>query len=526
MNTQLNNYFKNPQKYRNLILSKVAVKAKREAFSGKAFICVSFTRFCPVGCKFCFFSSSPALKTKTVADALTNEGLEKFIQFANDSNLGYLLVSGGGEPFLELKHLLQVVERVKSDKIVLVTSGNWAKSSSAAANITKQVYEAFNKRTSPTKLVMRLSVDEEHARGGLGLHPAHNLISVFEKNYLNEKDFKLQFHTLFDDPCIEQLFTELGDRLVSTGEHRLRSDADTILKVNPAEKIIQLSSGLAIKIGYAKCFYSNIKVNLNDPEVIKRNLSVFDWDMTESEENNPSVVTNLDGRIGLDFWVNFNGNVTTWGNQVPDNIYNLYVDDYQDVVENSFSDPISLAYLEKGNPYREKIISEVNPIAVLRAKATNIRDYTGALICEEATTRLYLTIRVLQDFFAAGRISQEELKSWPEAVQTMIQSSKDEVKTAYKNSTYSIVDQYLERNIFNPLEWLDFLELIKLGHYNLSSEQIQKAIDAYNQRTNSPIKSLEEATNKTPGFFHEERIIAIKEGVLEKMNKKEEMCFV
>lgn len=523
---QLSEAFNNPQAYRDLILEHVAVQADRKAFSGKAFICVSFTRFCPVGCKFCFFSSAPALKPKTVADALSADGLEKFIQFANDAKLGYLLVSGGGEPFLELKHLLQVVERVNSDKIVLVTSGNWAKSASAAANITRQVYEAFQRRKTATKLVLRLSVDEEHARGGLGLHPAHNLISVFESHYLNEKNFALQFHTLFDDPCIEQLFAELKSRIISIEEHRVCSDAETILKVNPAEKIITLASGLCIKIGYAKCFYSNIKVDLNDPEVLSRNLSVFEWDMRESEENNPSVVSNLDGKKGLDFWVNFNGNVTTWGNQVPDNIYNLYEDDYEDVVEKSFSDPISLAYLEKGDTYRDRIVSEVNRRAVLRAKATNIRDYTGAIICEEASTRLYLTVRVLQDFFAEGRISPAQMQAWPEAILKLILAGKEELMAAYKRSSYSIVDQYMEKEQFNAPEWCDFLELIKLGHYDLSPAQIRKAIDFYNSRTNASIVNLEEAKNKTPGFFHEERIIAMKRSVFEKMVKKDEMSLV
>lgn len=526
MKSQLQNAFNQPQKYRDLILEHISVKTNRESFSGKAFICVSFTRFCPVGCKFCFFSSSPAAKPKTISDALTEEGIAKFIQFANDCGLGYLLVSGGGEPFLELKHLLRVVEEVQSDKIVLVTSGNWAKSSSGAGNITRQIYEAFKRRKSPTKLVVRLSVDEEHARGGLGLHPAHNLISVFENTYLNERDFTLQFHTLFDDPCIEQLYSQLADRIISIEDRRLHSDAETVLKVNPAEKFLKLSSGLTIKVGYAKCFYSNIKVNLKDPEVLARNLSVFSWDMSESEENNPSIVTNLDGKKGLDFWVNFNGNVTTWGNQVPDNIYNLYEDDYPTIVENTFSDPISLAYLEKGDIYRDKIINEVNPLAVLRAKATNIRDYTGALICEEATTRLYLTIRILQDYIAAGRINPEEIRMWPEPVQMMLLSSQEQLREAYKQSTHSIVDQYLEKNISNSLEWLELLELIKLGHYDLKPEKIELAIDTYNRLGENPIQELAQARNNPSGFFHEERIIAIKEGVITRLTQKEELCHV
>lgn len=129
----------------------------------------------------------------------------------------------------------------------------------------------------------------------------YNLISLFEEIYVNESHFKLQFHTLFDDPCIENVLNHLSNKIVSVENYKNRSDAETILKVNPSEKIINLSSGLSIKVAYAKRFNSNIKVNLNEPEVIARNLAVFHWDITESEENNPSVVTNINGGKGLDF---------------------------------------------------------------------------------------------------------------------------------------------------------------------------------------------------------------------------------
>jgi len=519
----MTNAFESPQHYRNLILKNVAVKAERKPFSGKSFTCVSFTRFCPVGCRFCFFSSSPAEKQKTIADAFTEEGLERFIQFMNEANLGYLLVSGGGEPFMERNCLLNVVERVKSDNIVLVTSGNWAKSRAGAANYVRQIYAAFERRTSPAKVVIRLSVDEEH--GSVGLEPAFHLISLFEENYLTQEKFKLQFHTLFDDPCIDNMLHELKDRTVSVEEGQCKSDGDTILKVNPAEKIIKLSSGLEIKVGYAKRFNSNIKVNLNDPEVIAKNLSIFQWDLSESEENNPSVVTNLKGGKGLDFWVNFNGNVTTWGNQVPDNLYNIYEDSYEDVVNGTFADPISLAYLEKGDPYRDRIVREVNPKAAIRAKATNIRDYTGAIICEEEKTRLYLSLRILQDYIKEQRVTPEKVKAWPIEIQQLVALEKAELISLYRKSEHSIVDQYIQRP-FNKFEWLDLFELIKCGHYEIGPAIIQKAIGYYNQHVNEPVNSVDNISNKPSGFFHEERIIGMKPTVANRYIPREELALV
>lgn len=515
MTSYIQKSFDNPQYYRDLFLNHPMILEPQIPIIGKSFICVSFTRFCPVKCSFCFFSSSPAHKKRTIADALTNTGLDKFIDFANDSNLGYLLVSGGGEPFLEKKHLMKVVEHVKSDKIVLVTSGNWAKSKKGAMNIVDQLYAAFSMRKSPTNLILRLSVDEEHSRGGLGIDPALNLINIFREKFPNLDRFKLQFHSLINDPTVDKVLDIYRDQIDSIKDFTLKSDAETVLKVNPAEKLISFVDGYSLKVNYAKIFHSNLKVDMHDQKIIDENYNIFEWDMQESETGNPSVVTNMDGSIGYDFWVNFNGNVTTWGNQLPDNIYNIYEDSHKQVVKNSIADPISLAYIEKGDVYRSKLVCEVSPKTLLKAKATNIRDYTGAIICEEARMRLYLTIRVLQDYLSEGRISSDDLLLIPKELSQLILAPKDALIEAFKNSSYKILAQYINNKRLKSEDWLEFLELIKLGHYELTEDEEKIALDSYNEMSiGTPIKHINEVHNNPVGFFHEERIISIKENIL------------
>ncbi|MEW9824100.1 MAG: hypothetical protein AB2992_02740 [Candidatus Symbiodolus clandestinus] len=119
--------FENPQKYRDILISKDLIHGDRNDFSGKSFICVSLTSFCPVGGSFCFFKSGPAFRKSSREDSITKEGIEKFIEFSNTINLGYLLVSGGGEPMLEKHAVLKIIEEVESERIVFVTSANWAK---------------------------------------------------------------------------------------------------------------------------------------------------------------------------------------------------------------------------------------------------------------------------------------------------------------------------------------------------------------------------------------------------------------
>jgi len=63
------------------------------------------------------------------------------------------------------------------------------------------------------------------------------------------------------------------------------------------------------------------------------------------------------------------------------------------------------------------------------------------------------------------------------------------LKKLYKISTYSIVNQQIQRP-FKETEWYDFLELIKLGHYELSDEEITMAVQFYNERSSKKIKNL------------------------------------
>lgn len=94
--------------------------------------------------------------------------------------------------------------------------------------------------------------------------------------------------------------------------------------------------------------------------------------MSASEYGNPSILTNCDGSLGLDFWIDYNGNVTTWGNQQWDSLYNVYVNSYQDLFNGTLNNIISYSFLDKVYYYIERIIKTVNTYAVLRSNAMNL----------------------------------------------------------------------------------------------------------------------------------------------------------
>ena len=134
----------------------------------------------------------------------------------------------------------------------------------------------------------------------------------------------------------------------------------------------------------------------------------------------------------------------------------------------------------------------MSPRAVLRVKSISLRDYSGTVIFEEEKTRLYYAIRVLQDYLKKGRVVISELTKLPLEVQDLIEGDEETVKRLYQSAEYTIVDQY-RRRPFDSLLWRDLLELIKLGHYDLTQEQIKEALDEYNRQTNlKTYQSIEE----------------------------------
>lgn len=85
--------FKKPQYYRNVILKNIKKDLVKEDFKGKGIACVFLTRFCPLSCDFCFFKSLPQNSTKTEKDAFNYIGMNNLITFINKANLAYTIVS-------------------------------------------------------------------------------------------------------------------------------------------------------------------------------------------------------------------------------------------------------------------------------------------------------------------------------------------------------------------------------------------------------------------------------------------------
>ena len=268
------NFFDKPEYYRKLMLENNLLTFEKKQFKGKSIICVFLTRFCNVGCPFCFFKSAPSWRPQNIEDQFSDEGLNKFIHFANQANLGYLLVSGGGEPLNKKKHVIEIARRVSSNKIVLVTSGNWAVNFNTAEKYVKDLYQAVKEREKPTTLVIRVSVSEGHSIK-LGTAPILNLIKIFGQYYKEENNFLLQIKTFENDVILNQVMQELPSAVLSDHHDHYASDSDVVIKTIYKKFYLALPNGYKIKVGVSKIFQSGLRPRLKRSHKIARRLRSF-----------------------------------------------------------------------------------------------------------------------------------------------------------------------------------------------------------------------------------------------------------
>lgn len=97
----MENIFENPQKYIQKLRNIHLIDTKKiKDFSGKSIAVIFLTKYCNADCKFCIYKSPRKKKQKwSTNNELTEIGIQKCIEFINNSNIGYLLISGGESPF-------------------------------------------------------------------------------------------------------------------------------------------------------------------------------------------------------------------------------------------------------------------------------------------------------------------------------------------------------------------------------------------------------------------------------------------
>ena len=212
-------------------------------------------------------------------------------------------------------------------------------------------------------------------------------------------------------------------------------------------------------------------------------------DLTKSQAGNFSTVINSDNTKGLDFLINYNGNISTWSNYQTYNSPNLYIDNYSNIVNKVFNDLISYSFLKEPLDNIMQIVEKVNPIAVKRAIGINIRDYFGMYLLYENKTLLYYYVILLKKYISENIIIN--LEQIPREIKDVIELEEEDLIEFYNESEYTIITQYKEREFIKE-EWEDLFFLISKGHFILNNMQLKEAVDYYNKNTRQKYKNYKE----------------------------------
>jgi hypothetical protein len=217
---------------------------------------------------------------------------------------------------------------------------------------------------------------------------------------------------------------------------------------------------------------ANAKPDMSRISEIDRAVQVYDR-LTMPK---PGLYLNSDGRKGLCFIIHEDGSVELWNTALSDNMPNVRTHTFTEVKNSVFSDVIQVAALENGYPYIHSLLKEVNPLAIRRAKAIGSAANFNVNAFAEAKDRLYVSMRVIQDFLAAGRVDAVEVRRLDPIVQSAILLSQQELKNLYTKSNHGIVDQYLDDPKVTVQKLVQLYHLFELGHYGASPDAMVEKV--------------------------------------------------
>lgn len=512
------NIFNNPEQYLQYLWKVKIDKNCRKLFDGKSMITVWLTKICNANCEHCFSRAPKEYDdNKKKEYQFSSGGIKKLIQFINESNCAYLMISGGGEPMFYKEAIYEIISKVYVERIVIVTNGVWGRDCRLAKATIDELYQRLSERDRKCELIIRVSIDRFHEKS-LGVDMISNIFNIFNRDYANDESFQLMFHSIIGDTTMEKAVLEMPNACLETEEIINVSDSKIINKIIPKKKFL-VSEHYAVPVGYAKLFYPDFVVDINNSDVECLS-KIFDDDIINSEHGNPAVTFNSDGTVGLDFWIKYNGNVTTWGNQLSERNYNIYLDSYEKVKMGTLDNILSYSFLDKGYFYRENIIKEVNPQAVIRSKVIQLRNYSAALLLEENCTKLYYGLRVIQDYILEGVLKKEDICLLPDEMLEMLAQDKEKIISFYNQANYDIVDQYMNCDKKkNQKEWDMLFILIRNGHYHISPNHLDMAVDYYNQCFSKNITSIMDIENVDYDEF-QERLAYVRKDVLDFLNNE------
>jgi hypothetical protein len=423
--------FSDAQAHRDDILANVRFPS--DDWRGQSYAVVYPTKYCPVGCEHCYFASPKP--SRELTGFIRGDDTKALLPFIDSSDADVLQITGGGEPLLELDTVVELVRNSRANRIDIHTSAVTLASMSKASEAIERLFVAFSSSPSSGRLTFRVSLDEFHLEK-MGQKAIDNVIAVFRAHYARyaRAGFFLKLHSIIGDMSIPRMMSSMGEDIVDLEYAEENEYRKSLGKPMPSRAVFR--DGSAIDLDYSLRMLSDSVPDMDNVAKVDEAIAAYDG----LRLPNPAVHLNADGRKGLCYIVHEDGNVELWNTGLRDNVTNTSRHTFAQFRESVFSDVIQVAAIEKKAAYVEALLAEVNIPSIRRAKAigSGTHFHWDALV--DPMDRLYVSIRVIQDYLFDGGIRSVQIERLNPLVRSAIALSPIELRRLYSASRSGLPD--------------------------------------------------------------------------------------
>nr|WP_281275020.1 hypothetical protein [Geomonas oryzae] len=325
---------------------------------------VHLTRICDVVCDHCMYSSDGS-NTSGARMRLEDVDIELALQYIIDSTPAKITISGGGEPFLELDSLLQLLQKAHCPYIEIDTAANWAGASEVTKRILKQICSASRRNPSSPRLIIRASIDKFHmtAFNPVPLEAYVNLVHA----WLPFRDhIELGFRGLIleDDRSVEALADALGGGISSR---------------DSCNKVISLPGHVTLPVTFNVLRFTG-KGSQLQKKLADRTLSLQQYfapfeDSPErlvlSRAINDAVKAKYYPYDGVSITLDYDGSLHVFTATAPDRRCNIRTHTFAESLKWFYGDPITRVLLSEGPYWLCETLQPVAPSLVADALRRN-----------------------------------------------------------------------------------------------------------------------------------------------------------
>lgn len=312
---------------------------------------------------------------------------------------------------LELPTILRLIKEAHFNYFEIITGAHWTANESLMRRTLDQVQHAISERKDKSgdfDFSFRISLDSFH-QAVVKLHWLKSLVDVVRKDAVlstetrKYPDINLFFRALLiEDDTVDQFVNLLN---INLGE------------MNDYVRELRFDDKFSTGINTLKIFYKDMRFVGRGKTVKTVKLMEFDQYFSSYADKNQDVRLGMTylkagsrGEVldGINVFVTYEGKMLPYGG-VSDVFADIYTDSYADFLSKLSRDIISRTLLQKGLMGVMKIAEEVDPSIGGRVRRKN---WIASVADESLATpelRLYITLRLLQEYVKESIVELESL---------------------------------------------------------------------------------------------------------------------